>query len=98
VKERQVLIDKDLAAKANQLADLNECELVAKANKALALMATQLPQGPAELRAVGAKKLNNGGIVYEPDKMETASWVRKEKAAFTAGIEGTVVVKIGPPQ
>jgi len=25
--------------------------------------------------------------------METASWVRKEKAAFTAGIEGTVVVR-----
>jgi len=43
VKDRQVLIDKDLAAKANQLADLNKCKLVAKANEALAHMATQLP-------------------------------------------------------
>ena len=31
VKERQVLIDKDPAAKLNQLVTLNECKLVAKA-------------------------------------------------------------------
>jgi len=34
VKERQVLIDKDLAAKMNQLDALNEHELVAKAKEA----------------------------------------------------------------
>jgi len=58
-------------AEVNQLADLNKCELVVKANKALAHMATQLSQGPVEQRVVGAKKLNNGRIVYELDKMET---------------------------
>jgi len=61
VKDRQVLIDKDPAAKSNQLAALNERELVAKANEAIAHMTAQLPQGPTEPRAVGAKKLNNGG-------------------------------------
>ena len=70
MKERQVLIDKDPAAKLNQLAALNEHELVAKANKALTHMAAQLSQGPAEPRAVGAKKLNNGGVMYELDKPE----------------------------
>jgi len=35
VKERQVLIDKDLASKLNQLAELNKRKLVAKANEAL---------------------------------------------------------------
>jgi len=57
VKERQVLIDKDPASELNQLA--TQHELVAKANKALTQMTTQLPQGLAELSAVGAKKLNN---------------------------------------
>jgi len=56
-------------------------------------MATQLPQGPVEPRAVGANKLNNGGVVYELDKPETTSWVREEKAAFTARFGGLVVVR-----
>ena len=93
VKDRQVLIDKDLAAKMNRLVDLNEHELVAKANEALTHMAAQLPQGLAELRVVGEKKLNNGGVVYELDKSETTSWVRREKATFMAGFGGTVVVR-----
>ena len=84
MKDRQVLIDKDPAAESNQLAGLNECELVAKANEAITHMVTKLPQGPPEPRAVGTKKLNNGGIVYELDKSESASWIRKEKDAFTA--------------
>jgi len=70
VKDRQVLIDKDQATKSNQLAGLNECKLVAKANEAIAYMVAKLQQGPPEPRAVGAKKLNNGGIVYELDKSE----------------------------
>jgi len=93
VKDRQVLIDKDPVAELNQLACLNECELVAKANEALTHMATKVQQGLEELREVGAKKLNNGGIVYNLDKMETASWVRREKNAFMARFGGTAVVR-----
>jgi len=66
---------------------------VAKANEALTHMAAKLQQGPAEPRAVGAKKLNNGGIVYNLDKLETASWVRREKNAFMARFGGTAVVR-----
>jgi len=93
VKDRQVLIDKDPAAESNQLAGLNERELVAKANEAITHMVTKLQQGPLELRAVGAKKLNNGGIVSKVDKSELASWIRKEKNAFTAGFGGTAMVR-----
>src|SRR5882724_11038378 len=56
-------------------------------------MATQLPQGMTAPQAVGAKKLGNGGVVYELDKQETADWVRREKAAFMAGFGGTAVVR-----
>ena len=63
MKDRQVLIDKDLAAELNQLAALNERELVAKANEAITHMTTQLSQGPTEPREVGAKKLNNRGCM-----------------------------------
>jgi len=93
VKERQVLIDKDPASEMNQLAALNKRELVAKANEALARMTAQLPQGLAELRAVGEKKLNNRGVMYELDKPETASWVRKEKAVFMAGFRSLAVMR-----
>jgi len=93
VKERQVLIDKDPAAESNQLAALNKYKLVGKANEALTHMATQLSQGPVEARAVGAKKLSNGGVVYEPDKPETANWVRKEKATFMARFSRSVVMR-----
>src|SRR5882724_1603692 len=56
-------------------------------------MTAHLPQGLAELRAVGAKKLNNRGVVYELNKPETASWVRKDKAAFTAGFGSSAVMR-----
>src|SRR5882724_2423854 len=56
-------------------------------------MAAQLSQGLVELRVIGTKKLNNSGLVYELDKTETASWVRREKATFMAGFGGTVVVR-----
>src|SRR5882724_13430043 len=56
-------------------------------------MSTQLHQGPAEPRVVGAKKLNNGGVVYELDEPETTSWVRKEKAAFTASFGSSAIMR-----
>jgi len=93
VKERQVLIDKDPVVKQNHLDGLNEQELVAKANEALAYMADQLPQSPSQPRVVGARKLSNSGVVYELDKLETANWVRKEKNVFTAGFGGTAVMR-----
>jgi len=78
---------------SNQLDRLNERKLVAKANETIRCMSAQLQQGPVEPRAVGAKRLHNGGVVYELDKPETARWVRREKAIFTAGFGRTAVVK-----
>ena len=57
INERQVLIDKDPSAETNQLSDLTECELVAKANEALMHMATMLLHGLANPKAVGTKHL-----------------------------------------
>jgi len=92
IQDKQVLVDKDPEVTLNQLDGLNECELVAKANEALVCMSPRLQQqGPAELRAVGAKRLHNGGIIY--DKPETTRWVRREKATFMAGFGRTMVVK-----
>ena len=73
VKERQVLVDRDPSAGVNHLPELNERELVAKANEALTKMSTHLTQGPPDPRAVGAKKLRNGGVVY---KFNTADMVQ----------------------
>jgi len=66
---------------------------MAKANEALAHMATQLPQSSSQLREVGARKLNNSGVVYELDKLKMANWVRREKKTFMAGFGGTLVVR-----
>src|SRR5882724_12064376 len=56
-------------------------------------MSAQLHQGPAEPRAVGAKKLNNGGVMYELNEPETSSWVRKEKVAFMASFSGSAIMR-----
>jgi len=82
VKDRQVLIDKDPAAELNQLVALNERELVAKANEAIARMTSQLSQGPTELRAVGVKKLNNGGVVYELDNRRLQGGSERKKSVY----------------
>ena len=46
-----------------------------------------------QLRVVGARKLNNGRVVYKLYKLETANWVRKEKNMFMAGFGRTTVVR-----
>ena len=42
---------------------------------------------------VGTKKLNIGGVVYELNKLETTSWVRKEKATFMTGFGGSAIMR-----
>jgi len=93
VREKQVLVDKDLAAETSQLQDLSEQELVAKANEALESMAAQLTNGLEGPRAVGTRKLRNGGVVYELNSTEAAQWVRSEKTTFTDGFGGASVIR-----
>jgi len=92
VKERQVLIDRD-PTDISHLQDLTKHELVAKANKALARMVSQLALSLNDPKAVEAKKLCNGGVVYELNSTEAAHWVRLEKTAITDGFGGMSVVR-----
>jgi len=68
---------------ASHLSNLDEGKLVEKANEALSKMSTQCECPPTEIRIVGAKKLQNGGIVYELNNPESTIWLQKEKAEFT---------------
>jgi len=72
---------------------LNKRELVTKANEALEKMVGQIGQGPSKPAAVGAKRLQNGGVVYKLDSPETAAWICKEKVAFTNHFSAASVVK-----
>ena len=76
VKEGQILINKDPLAITSHLHDLTECKLVSKANEALTKMMSQLAHSLSKPRAVSAKKLQNGGMVYELNNMEAAQWVQ----------------------
>ena len=95
VRERQVLVDKDPLVTTNHLETLSEHELVAKANEAIAKMteASDLDQRIKDVRAVGEKKLNNGGIVFKLDSDKVVQWVGKEKAVFSASLRGTSMVR-----
>jgi len=53
IKERLVLVDKDLAVATNHLAELTEHELVTKANEDLSQMAMQLPHSPPDPGKLG---------------------------------------------
>jgi len=66
---------------------------VAKANEAFSWMASQLGQSPTDPRAIGAKKLCNGSIVYELNSPNAMNWLRKESRAFTDGFRGTLVMR-----
>jgi len=74
-RNRQILIDKSPDAPANPLSNLDEGKLVEKGNEALSKMATQNKHPPTEIRIVRAKKLQNGGIVYELINPESATWL-----------------------
>ena len=55
-------------------------------------MPPQPSRGTDEPRAVGAKRLQNGGIINELNIPETANWLRKEKV-FTDGFRGMVIMR-----
>jgi len=67
---------------ANHLSNLNKGKLVEKANEAVSKMSTQCKHPLTEIRIVGAKKLQNGSIVYKLNNPESALWLHKEKAEF----------------
>jgi len=81
-RERQVLIDKDPLVNTTHLEMLTEHKLITKANEAISKVLESTGQGPKEARAVGAKKLQNGGVVLELSSPKSAQWMWKEKATL----------------
>jgi len=94
IKGRQILVDKDPSLDMSHLQELMEHMLVAKANEVLSMMKTKLTDSPGTPRAVGAKKLHNGRVVFELSDNVMAQWVRKEKATFTSTFGSTSVVRM----
>jgi len=93
LRERQVLIDKYPQAGSNHLDVLNEQELVAKANEAISGLKGQPGAEANKVRALGAKRLHNGGVVYELDSPETATWLCRDRAVFIEKFRGTSIVR-----
>jgi len=75
IRERQVLVDRDHGAVESQAEVLNKCELVANSNKAIAAITGWASQGMDEARVVGERKLMNGGVLYELNNAEAATWL-----------------------
>jgi hypothetical protein len=87
----QILIDSDPNASSNPLTDLTEQELVEKVNMALDLSRDNTCDTSSKF--IGAKKLTNGGIMLDLNKMEAARWVQQNKSTFTTNFGATAVVK-----
>ena len=90
---RQILIDKSPDAPAKHLSYLDEGKLVEKANEAMTKMSTQSRHPPTEIRIIGAKKLQNGGIAYKLNNLESTLWLRKEKVEFMKHYRKALVIK-----
>ena len=74
----------------NNLQELTERELITKANKAITKMTMPSTHSPTEPKAIGAKKLHNGGVVLELSSPDIAQWLRKEKVTFSEELGGTL--------
>ncbi|KAJ7039793.1 hypothetical protein C8F04DRAFT_1178503 [Mycena alexandri] len=78
---RQILIDKAADTVTSSLGTLSVLELKEKANIALSLMTEKL-EGAA---FVGARKLDNGGVVFDCADEKTADWVKEEETMKDEG-------------
>jgi hypothetical protein len=90
-RAKQILIDTDPQGEQDTLGELTERELVAKANEAVDNL--EEDHDLASIVFIGAKKLANGGIVFDLDTEEAARWIQANKNAFTSKFSGTATVK-----
>jgi hypothetical protein len=88
---RQVLIDRADAATASSLSALTEEQLKEKANFALTLMESKMEGATV----VGAKKLVNGGVVFDCKDDATATWLKGGAVVlqFVAALGGNCVYR-----
>jgi len=78
---------------ANHLDNLDEGKLVEKANEAITKMCRTDTPNQTEVKVIGVKRLQNGGVVYDLNNPEAATWLRKEKTDFTKHFGGASVIK-----
>ncbi|KAF8499396.1 hypothetical protein JB92DRAFT_3124897 [Gautieria morchelliformis] len=90
-EEHQILIDSDPRAEKNVFDELNEQELVAKANKAANEIETS--ENVGEMCFIGVKKLANGGIVFDLTTNTAARWIQANKATFLEKFSATATIK-----
>src|SRR5882724_3177545 len=92
-RNRQVLVDKAPDTTANHLDNLDEGKLVEKANEAITKMCRTDTPNQTEVKVIGVKRLQNGGVVYDLNNPEAATWLHKEKTDFTKHFGGASVIK-----
>lgn len=92
---RQVLVDATEDSRSNEtLRNLTEKLLVEKANMALSIAGDEEGK-PADAKFTSARKLNNGGILYEMNNKKAAEWLRSQtgKERFTKGFGTDITLK-----
>lgn len=95
IRQKQVLIDKAPGTSTNGLETLTEEELVKKAKTALTMMGLEAGDAPEGTRFRGARKLKNGGIIYEMETAEAAAWLKGNDVMdrFIAKYGGKSIIK-----
>ena len=94
LQRRQILLD-GIQGVRTATDGLTERELVEKANLALEGMGIRGSDKPVGTKFVAAKKLRNGGVVFEMDSEKAAEWVRKKdvRGIFAESFGGSAQVK-----
>ncbi|TDL15063.1 hypothetical protein BD410DRAFT_845503 [Rickenella mellea] len=82
----QVLVDVAPGAVTNGLQSLDKATLVSKANTALDLMGMLAEDKPSNSSFLAARRLKNGGVVYDMSSPAAAAWL-KSKDVMKAFLE-----------
>ena len=91
----QVLVDKAPGAGASGLEKLSENELVEKAKLAYGQLVQMNGEAETQINFVGARKLRNGGVIYELGSVEAVQWIKSQTnmTNFLQVFSATSVIK-----
>ena len=79
ITNKQILIQKDKNTTDNTLDPLSEKDLVVKANTTLDLLGIEAADKPPGITFIGAKKLQNGSILYQLSTRDTVNWLKENE-------------------